>query len=117
MSRVVDHRDGLCAISTRELLALYGGILDELLARDVIRTRNSPVGDYAEYVVARALEGVLAPNSTASWDVNTPSGERVQVKCRVVGPGTSRSAKFSPFRSYAFDSCVFVLLDQGTYNV
>ena len=103
--------------STRELLGLYGSILEELLSRGVIRTRNSPVGDYAERLVAKALNGALEPNSTASWDLVTPAGKRVQVKCRVVGPATSRSAKFSPFRSYNFDSSVFVVLEQGTYEV
>lgn len=104
-------------MSTRELLALYGGILDELLRRGTIRTRNSPVGDYAEALVATALNGTLVPNSTRSWDVTTATGERIQVKCRVVGPKTARSAKFSTFRSFDFDACVFVVLEESTYAV
>lgn len=104
-------------MSAREPLALYGGILDELLSRGVIRTRNSPVGDYAEHLVATALDGTLEPNSNRSWDVTTANGEHVQVKCRVIGPKTARSAKFSAFRSFDFDSCTFVVLEESTYAV
>lgn len=104
-------------LTPRELLALYARILDELLRRNLIRTRNAPAGDYAEALVARALDGTLEPNSTKSWDVTTPTGQRVQVKARVVGPSTPPSAKYSVFRSWGFDTAVFVTFDQGTYEV
>lgn len=107
----------LGSLSARQLLTMYGEIINELVRRSVIRTRNSPVGDYAETLLARALGGTLAPNSTKSWDLTTPDGERIQVKARVVGPETRPSAKFSAFRSFDFDWCVFVLLDQTTYEV
>lgn len=109
--------DQLTALTTRELLRLYGRILDELLRRGAIRTRNPPIGDYVEGLVARALNGSLEPNSNRSWDVTTPKGDRVQVKARIVGPRTSRSAKFSAFRSFDFDTCIFVTIDQSTYEV
>jgi hypothetical protein len=109
--------DDLAALSTRQLLILYGSILKELLRRDVVRTRNSPIGDYAEHLVKLAFGGQLEPNSNASWDVTTALGEHIQVKCRVVGSTTHRSATFSAFRSYAFDFCVFVILNEGTYEV
>jgi hypothetical protein len=42
--------------STRDLLRQYGLILSDLRARGVIRSENSPVGDYAEYLASRALD-------------------------------------------------------------
>jgi hypothetical protein len=36
------------------------------LTAGAIRTENAPVGDYAEYLVATALGGRLAPNSEKS---------------------------------------------------
>lgn len=109
----------LSSLSPRDLLSIYARILDELLRRNLIRTRNAPAGDYAEALVARALNGTLEPNSTKSWDVTTQTGQRVQVKARVVGPSTRMSAKHSVFRSWGFDFDipVFVTFDQETYVV
>lgn len=103
--------------STSRLLRGYVAILDELLRRGVIRTRNAPAGDLAEHIVALAYEGELAPNSAKSWDVRTHDGRRLQVKSRVIYPGTAKSQVFSPFRSYDFDACVFILFDGRSYEV
>ncbi|GAA1871954.1 hypothetical protein [Myceligenerans crystallogenes] len=94
-------------LKSQELLALYGGILDELVRREVIRSRNAPAGDLAERLVQDAYDGELAPPSEKSWDVRTPEGLLLQVKCRVVGD-SSRPGQYSFFRSWDFDTCVFV---------
>ena len=41
--------------STIELMNMYAQILTELKARSVIRTYNSPIGDYAEWLVSKNL--------------------------------------------------------------
>ena len=103
-------------LTTRELLRVYADILTELLRRGVVRSRNAPAGDLAEYLVAVAFGGVLAPASEKSWDVRV--GERLlQVKVRLIAAGDRRSHTFSPFRSWGFDACVFVLLDAHTYGI
>lgn len=38
-----------------ELLRTYGAILDELRSRDVVRSANSPISDYAEVLFCRAF--------------------------------------------------------------
>jgi hypothetical protein len=48
-------------LKTHELFALFSGGPDELRRRDVIRSTNNPVADYAESLVARALSLKLAP--------------------------------------------------------
>ena len=51
----------LSTFSESDLFSMYRAILSELKSRGVIRTENAPVGDYAEYLVATALGGQLAP--------------------------------------------------------
>lgn len=111
----IGHRIGspvgrLSENSDMELFALYGSVMRELLRRRLVRTANAPAGDYAEYLVASALGGELAPNSVKSWDLKTPEGRRVQVKCRVLGdPPKLGERQLSPFRSFEFDDLVIVL--------
>jgi hypothetical protein len=60
-----------------ELLSGYARTLAELRRRGVVRSNNAPAGDYAEWLVAKALDGELADNfSMKSWDVRLPSGSR-----------------------------------------
>lgn len=101
--------------NTADLLRLYGSILDELRRREVVRSRNAPAGDLAEYLAAIVYRGELAPASAKSWDVRASDGRLVQVKCRVVRGG--QVGNYSFFRSYAFDVCVFVQLDSTSYDV
>lgn len=103
--------------STSQLFALYRGVLRELRARGVVRTENAPAGDYAEFLVASALGGTLAPNSEKSFDV-LAGGSRLQVKARVVSePPRSGQLQLSPFRSFDFDEAVIVLLSDKDYSV
>jgi hypothetical protein len=108
--------ESLPAPTTRDLLRQYSAILDELLARGVIRSRNAPAGDLAETLVAAAYDGELGPASQRSWDVRTADGRLLQVKCRVIERDCPRG-NYSPFRSWGFDACVFLLLDSRTYDV
>lgn len=107
----------LGAMSVRQLLRLYSRILTELIQRGVVRSRNAPAGDLAELVVAKAYQGELAPASEKSWDVRASTGALLQVKCRVVEPGSRRTHVYSPFRSWGFDVCIFVSLDSVTYDI
>ncbi|MFC4555412.1 DUF6998 domain-containing protein [Georgenia faecalis] len=104
-------------LSTRQILRLSASLLTELIARGVLRSRNAPVGDLAETLVARAYNGQLPGRSERSWDVRTSDGLRLQVKSRMVGPHTSGSQVYSVFRSWDFDACVFVQIDSHTYDV
>lgn len=109
--------ESLQALPSRDLLRVYADILTILNNRTVIRSRNAPAGDLAEYLVAIAYHGDLAPASEKSWDVAAVDGRRLQVKRRVIVPGGRGTQTFSPFRSWDFDACVFVLFDAFTYEV
>ncbi|QKS87189.1 DUF6998 domain-containing protein [Curtobacterium flaccumfaciens] len=104
-------------LTVRQLLASYVGVLDELLRRGLVRTRNSPLGDLAESLALRAYGGALAPNSEKSYDLRRPDGHRVQVKARVVNPLDRRTQAFSAFRSWEFEEALFLLFDAATYDL
>lgn len=107
----------LTTTSTGDLLAGYARTLAELRRRKVVRTNNAPAGDYAEWLVQRALGGTLAPNSEKSHDVTLDDGRTAQVKARVVrSPPLPGETQTSPFRSWHFDLGVFVLLDAADYR-
>jgi hypothetical protein len=113
-----EHIPDLSTFSESDLFSLYRAILRELKSRGVIRSENAPVGDYAEYLVAIALDGELAPNSEKSWDMLGNDGEKLQVKARVVSdPTAPGQLQLSPFRSFSFDSAVIVLLSATDYTV
>lgn len=107
----------LSGLSAGQLLRLYAEILTRLRATGVVRSGNAPAGDLAERLVLDAYTGTLAPPSAKSWDVLTPDGRKLQVKCRVIASAKPNGQFFSPFRSWDFDACVFVLLDAATYDV
>jgi len=103
--------------STPELFSAYRRILAELRGRGIVRTDNAPAGDYAEFLVARAYDGELAPSSEKSWDVLT-KGRKLQVKCRVVSdPVGPRQRQLSPFRTFGFHAAVVVLFRNTDYSV
>ncbi|MCX6501743.1 MAG: hypothetical protein NT132_04950 [Microbacterium sp.] len=105
------------SLSVRELLASSVAVLTELTRRGLVRTRNSPLGDLAESLAVRAYGGELAPNSEKSYDLTATDGRRIQVKARLVDPLDKRSQNFSAFRSWDFETALFVLFDAHTYEI
>ncbi len=76
----------LVSLSIHDLLILQGAAIDELKTRGVVRTKNNPVGDYAEWLVASALNLTLAKNSAVGYDAVSRSEpvRRYQIKARRV---------------------------------
>ncbi len=97
-----------------ELMRLYADILAELRSRGVTRTANSPVGDYAELLFARAFEWTLTGNSAAHYDATDASGIRYQIKSRRIGNG-SGGRQLGALRNLpeaGFDMLAAVLFDR-----
>jgi hypothetical protein len=82
MSELPTIDDSLASATPAQLLAQYAGILAELRRRGIVRSANSPVGDYTEHLVATALGLDLAANSTAGYDAVGRDGARYQIKGR-----------------------------------
>jgi hypothetical protein len=74
--------DQFATASVRDLLRLHGEVLEELRRREVVRTSNSPVGDYAELLFATAFGWELESSSAAGHDATDKDGLRYQVKSR-----------------------------------
>jgi hypothetical protein len=77
-----NHRLDPDELTDRELLVLYGQILDTLRARGTTRSANNPVADYAERLCERALKLTLAPKSTTGYDGTDPEGHKIEIKAR-----------------------------------
>ncbi|NYD66348.1 DUF6998 domain-containing protein [Agromyces atrinae] len=109
--------DGVRELSVGQLLRMHADILRELRRRGLVRTKNAPLGDLAEYAAALAYGGVLAKNSKKSFDLIARDGRRIQVKARSVDRSTSPSQTFSIIRTLDFDAALFVLIDSETNAV
>lgn len=101
-------------LTVKEFLQLQASATNELKVRGVVRTQNNPLGDYTEWLVARALDLELQSNSKAGYDGVGKDGARVQIKGRRVTP-TNNSRQLSAIRKYAekdFDVLAAVLYDE-----
>jgi hypothetical protein len=101
------------ALTVQQLLQSYIDILTELKKRNVIRTANSPLGDYTEWLVAQKLNLSLSGNSTTGYDACDSVGTRYQIKSRRVH-SANQSRQLSPIRnldSQYFDYLIAVIFN------
>lgn len=99
------------AFPTSSLLRYFADILDELKQRGVVRTRNNPVADYAEWLVAQRLGLSLERNSRSGYDATSRMNERFQIKSRRLDP-SNKSRQLSVIRNLdagEFDYLIGVL--------
>jgi len=81
----------LKSLGSLELLRMHAAILGALKEKQILRTTNTPTGDYAEWLVARWMEevgridatgGGLVTNSHKGYDIIDREKMRYQVKGR-----------------------------------
>lgn len=85
----------------------------ELKARDVLRSSNSPVGDYAEHIVAKKLRLTLEPQSNKSFDaLDKRSGIKYQIKARRMTRG-NKARQLGVMRSKNFDFLAIVIFSEN----
>lgn len=96
----------------KEKLKKYASILNELNTAGIVRTYNSPVGDYAEWLISSKLNLVLEKNSEKGYDaIDETTGIRYQVKSRWMHPGKN-SRQLNVIRNYddnQFDYLISVI--------
>lgn len=112
------EKDTLKNLSVRELLITHAAILEELKQRKIIRTKNNPVGDYAEWLVSTMMGYELQTNSNSGFDAKGPDGIRYQIKARYITPNNP-SKQLGVIRNLSdenFDQLVAVLFDKD-YSV
>lgn len=98
----------------RDLLVIFGDLLDELKSRDIVRTRNNPVADYSEWLVSKAFNLTLQRNSNNGFDAIDFSGIKYQIKARRVSP-VNRSRQLGVIRNLEakkFDFLIAVIFDK-----
>jgi hypothetical protein len=91
-AHMADHRMlmNLTAITDQGLLRLYVNVLETLREREMVRSKNNPVADFAEGLCAKALKLKLAAKSTAGYDGIDADGHGIEVKARVSPENISR---------------------------
>jgi len=105
----------LSEMQTKDLLKLQSDVIRELRNREVLRTMNNPVGDYAEWLVASTLGLKLAKNSAAGHDAESESGKRIQIKARRVHPA-NKSRQLGVIRNLDkgdFDELIAVIFNES----
>ena len=103
----------LASLPSLKLLQLHAAVIEELKSRGVVRTKNNPVGDYAEWLVSQALRLELQNNSAAGYDATSEDGVRYQIKARRVTPD-NRSRQLSAIRKLEeadFDRLIGVIFN------
>ena len=103
------------ALGITDLLSAHCAILDELRRRDVIRSKNNPTGDYAEWLVSTKLGLTLENNSAKGWDATDAAGVRYQIKGRRV-TADNPSTQLSVIRNLEgkdFDVLIAVIFDEA----
>ena len=94
-----------------ELLRAHGAILDELRRREIVRSTNSPISDYAEVLFCRAFGWAREGNSASGFDATDAAGLRYQIKARRMTDALG-SRQLSALRNLAtnpFDQLAAVL--------
>jgi hypothetical protein len=100
-------------IHTRELLALFAEVLEELRERKVVRSSNNPVADYTEFLVVKALSLKQLAGSTKGCDAIDSEGQRYEIKGRRLTRHNS-STQLSVLRG--LDLCHFDFLVGVLYH-
>jgi hypothetical protein len=98
----------------KELLQFQGKITNELIERGVVRTQNNPLGDYTEWLVAKAFNLELAGNSKAGYDALDTDGTKIQIKGRRLTL-KNFSRQLSAIRNYNekdFDVLITILFNE-----
>lgn len=93
-----------------ELLRLWAGTMNELRKRDALRTNNNPVGDIAETIVHAHYGGQRGSFSQRGWDIQDPTGRRIQVK-GIRRTGARGRRNLSAIRDSDYDVVVIVMFD------
>lgn len=93
----------------RELLRIWSKTMIELRRRGILRSDNTPTGDYAEWIVSKALGLTLENNSQSGFDAVDKAGIRYQIKARRLT--SSRTSKqLSALRNLHNDPFDFLIV-------
>jgi len=98
----------LASYSVMDLLVFHADITEELRKRQILRTANNPVADYAENLARRAFSLTPAPNSEKGYDAKDNDGKKYQIKARRIAGGR-KPTRFSAIRKLEEEHFDFLL--------
>ncbi len=105
-------------LTVGELLLAQRQVLRELRRRKIIRGKGAVIGDLAEWLVAEAYDGTLAPPSQKAHDIDLADRTRIQVKARVVSAeGGAGDFQLGTVRHHDYDLLIAVLFDDEDVTV
>ena len=105
-------------LTVRELLLAQRQTLRELRRRKIVRGKGAVIGDLAEWLVAEAYDGTLAPPSQKAHDVDLADGTRIQVKARVLSvEGGAGDFQLGAIRHQGYDLLIAMLFDDEDLGV
>ena len=110
--------EDLHSMKDPELLKLYAELMGELRRREVIRTSNNPVADYAEKIVVDRLKLKRASKEAKGYDATDQEKKKYQIKGRRI-TNYNKSRQLSVIRNLRndlFDYIVAVIFDE-VFNV
>jgi hypothetical protein len=100
----------------KELLQLYGRLMEELRKRELIRSSNNPVSDYAEKIVCEKMKLSIQGKSSKGYDaIDEKSGIKYQIKARRV-TRHNKSRQLGVIRNIEqklFDYLIAVIFDES----
>jgi hypothetical protein len=103
-------------LEKRDLLQLYGRLMEELRQRKLIRSSNNPVSDYAEKIVCEKLKLSIQGKSSKGYDaIDEKSGIKYQIKARRV-TSHNKSRQLGVIRNLdqkLFDYLIAVIFDES----
>jgi hypothetical protein len=89
-SRQVDAEE-IKRLTDEELFHAFGVVMEEFRERELTRSANNPVADYAELLVARHFGVEPVAGVQQGYDVLTADDVRIQVKARRRSPRSKPS--------------------------
>jgi hypothetical protein len=99
--------------TVQELFTGFGTIMDELRRRQIIRSANNPLSDYAELLFCNTFGWTRESKATSGHDARDRAGLRYQIKARRLTP-VSASRQLSAIRNLEkkpFDYLAGLLVD------
>jgi len=103
-------------LEKRDLLQLYGRLMEKLRQRKLIRSSNNPVSDYAEKIVCEKLKLSIQGKSSKGYDaIDEKSGIKYQIKARRVTKH-NKSRQLGVIRNLdqkLFDYLIAVIFDES----
>ena len=105
--------DSVNRLTDPELFRAFGAVMEEFRRRNLTRSSNNPVADYAELLVARHFGVEPVAGVQLGYDVLTPDGLKIQVKARRRSPRShpSHYGWMHNLDDREFDALAAVLFD------